>query len=44
MIDYVDIGLAAVFIEGVNILLAEKKTSLYLTLAAILTIILFFLV
>jgi hypothetical protein len=44
MIKYVDIGLAAVFIEAVNILLAEKKTSLYLTLFSILTIILFFLV
>ena len=44
MIDNVDIGLAVVFIEGVGILLAEKKTSLYSTLATIFTIILLFLV
>ncbi|MEK6952257.1 MAG: hypothetical protein AABX29_04535 [Nanoarchaeota archaeon] len=44
MIDTQIVSLLAVFIESIGILLAEKKTALLLSLATILTIILFFMV
>lgn len=44
MIDTQFISLAAVFIESIGILLAEKRTSLLLGLATIITIIWFFMV
>jgi len=44
MIDTQLISLAAVFIESLGILIAEKRTALLLGLATIITIILFFMV
>ena len=43
-IDIQLIQIIAVFIESIGVLLAEKKTAFYLTLATFLTIIIFFLV
>jgi hypothetical protein len=42
MIENTTIPLIAVFIESIGILIAEKRTALLLTLATILTIIIFF--
>ncbi len=42
MIDTQMVKLAAVFIECIGILLAERRTALLLGLATILTIIIFF--
>ncbi len=42
MIDVQTTSLLAVVIESIGILLAEKRTALFLGLATILTIILFF--
>jgi len=44
MIDTQVVSLLAVFIESIGILLAEKRTALLLSLATILTIIIFFMV
>ena len=44
MIENTTIGLLAVLIESIGILLAEKRTSLLLSFATILTIIIFFMV
>jgi len=44
MIDAQIVSLLAVFIESIGILLAEKRTALLLSLATILTIIIFFMV
>ena len=38
------VQITAIFIESIGILLAEKKTAIYLALAAFLTIIIFFFV
>ncbi len=38
------VQIIAVFIESIGILLAEKRTAFYLSLATFLTIIIFFLV
>ena len=38
------VEIIAVFVESIGVLLAEKRTALYLALATILTIIIFFLV
>ena len=43
-IDQQLVEIAAVFIESIGILLAEKRTAFYLSLATFLTIIIFFLV
>jgi hypothetical protein len=42
MIDNQLVSLAAVLIESIGILLAEKRTALLLSIATILTIIIFF--
>jgi hypothetical protein len=42
MIDIQTVQLAAVFIESIGILLAERKTALLLGLVTIMTIIIFF--
>ncbi len=39
---FYDIGLGIVFIESIAILLASKKASFYITLAALMTTIIFF--
>jgi len=38
------VQIIAVFIESIGILLAEKRTAMYLALATFMTIIIFFLV
>ncbi len=44
MIENTTVGLIAVFIESIGILLAEKRTAMLLSIATILTIIIFFMV